>query len=645
MFTKSHTQIFIFSALIALGSFATVAQKEMSIAQIQGDKNVSSVVNDTVRVSGIVTARTRTGFFIQTPDDKADTDPKTSEGLFVFTKSEPPGEATVGNLVSVVGRVEEFTPRSEPYSLPVTELMWQSGRDELKVVSTGNALPKPMAITADDFKTNAIDQLERFEGMRVTVGELISVTGTDGRVDGKNASSISNGTFHAVVQGLPRPFREPGLDLYEYVLLPDELKNTAKKLTPKVVLFDSNPQRLRIESTAQLGAQPIDVTSNAAIKDLTGVLHYSYRTYTINVDPSSKHTVTGGIKPAQLPTPGERQISIVATNLENFFDDQDDPAIKEDIVVTEGFNRRLKKISAAIRDLMKSPDIIGVIEAENVGALKRLADRLNADTIAAGKPDPKYEAHVVDGNDGRGIDNGFLVKTSRVRVVEVKQFGKEEKFKEPSGKDDIFVNDRPPLMLRASVDDAKSGKPFEMTIVANHLKSFLGYNDPKQKEGVRMKKKLQAEYLARWVDARQKASPDEKIVLLGDFNFYQFNDGIMDVIGTIKGKPAGKEEVLVSSEDLVARDLHDLVDSIDVNQRYSYLFDGNAQVLDHIIISSNLAPYVGGFGYVRVNADYPEIYRNDDTRPHRFSDHDPAIAYFNLDAKPSPTASSQQPKN
>jgi uncharacterized protein len=284
--------------------------------------------------------------------------------------------------------------------------------------------------------------------------------------------------------------------------------------------------------------------------------------------------------------------------------------------------------------MMKSPDVIGVIEAENLGALKRLADRLNADTVAAGKPDPKYEAHVVDGNDGRGIDNGFLVKTSRVRVLEVKQFGKEEKFNEPSGRNDIFVNDRPPLMLRAAVADSKSGKPFEMTIVANHLKSFLGYNDPKQKEGVRMKKKLQAEFLARWVDARQKASPDEKIILLGDFNFYQFNDGIMDVIGTIKGKPAARDEVVISSEDLIARDLHNLVDSIDVNQRYSYLFDGNAQVLDHIIISSSLAPHVGGFGYVRVNADYPEVYRNDETRPHRFSDHDPAIAYFNLDAKP-----------
>ena len=180
-----------------------------------------------------------------------------------------------------------------------------------------------------------------------------------------------------------------------------------KKDYPKITLFDNNPERLRIESTAQLGAQSIEATSFSEIKNLTGVLHYAYRAYTIYVDADNKPEISGFVKASPLPAPNARQFSVAGMNIENFFDDQDDPEIKEDIVTTEAFERRLKKISWAIRDYMMSPDIIGIIEAENQAALQRLAERINKDTIAAGKPDPKYQAYLIKGNDGRGINNGF----------------------------------------------------------------------------------------------------------------------------------------------------------------------------------------------------------------------------------------------
>ena len=66
-------------------------------------------------------------------------------------------------------------------------------------------------------------------------------------------------------------------------------------------------------------------------------------------------------------------------------------------------------------------------------------------------------------------------------------------------------------------------------------------------------------------------------------------------------------------------------------EKYSYVFDGGAQVLDHILISPGFVARAKGFGYARINADYPESLRNDDTRVERYSDHDPAIAYFSLD--------------
>ncbi len=606
------------------------AQKEYSIAQIQGDKNISPVEGQSVRASGIVTARTRSGFFIQTPDDKTDGNSATSDGIFVFTKTESPVEATVGNLVTVTGTVEEFRLR-DAATLTLTEITMQKDRDTIQVVSKNNTLPKAAVLSLNDFKPNTIDQLEKYEGMRVSIAELIVIAPTDGRVDGRNGSSISNGTFFGVLKGFPRPFREPGLEIFDYVFLSEKDKDALKKNVARLKLFDANPERLRIESSAQLGAQALDVSAYADIKGLAGVIHYTNRAYTLFVDVDNKPAITSTVKPIPLAVPNERQFSVVGMNLENFFDDVDDPAIKEDIVTADAFARRLNKISAAIRGFMHLPDVIGIIEAENLAALKRLADKINADTVAAGKPDPKYEAFLHDGNDGRGIDNGFLVKTSRVKVNEVRQLGKDDKYKNPNTGEENFVNDRPSLLLRASIIDPKSGQPFEFTVIVNHLKSYLGYDDPKQQDNVRLKKRLQAEWLAKFVQERQKADPTERIILLGDFNSYQFSDGVLDMIGTIKGKPAAKDEVLNPSEDLVNPDLIDLVDVIDAKQRYSYAYDGNAQVLDHIIISETLRKHINGFGFARLNADFPEIFRNDGSRPERFSDHDPAIAYFTFD--------------
>ena len=623
----------IFAALFLLITFSISAnaQKSRLISDVQGDKNMSPYEGELALLTGIVTARTKTGFFIQTPDDKADKKPATSEGIFVFTKTEPGAEATVGNLVSVTGKIVEFRPSADPSSLPITELSMMKGKDVINVESKGNPLPKAIVLTAEDFKSGLLDALEKYEGMRVEVKELSVISPTNGRIDDKTGLSESDGIFYGVVKGLPRPFRSAGYDLYDYALLGAKEKEKLDKAYPKMQSFDNNPERLRIESAAQTGSQPIETTSFATVKNLIGVLHYAYRSYAILVDADSKPTVSGLVKASPLPSQDSQLFSVAGMNIENFFDDQDDPAINETIVSPETFERRLKKISLAIGAYMKMPDVVGIVEAENLAALQRLADRINKDAVASGKPDPKYEAYLIDGNDGRGIDSGFLVKSSRVKKIEVQQFGKDEKFKDPNGKDERLLNDRPPLMLRASIDDPKTNQPFEFTVIVNHLKSFLGYNDPEQKDNVRLKKKLQAEFLAKLVQERQSKNPNERIILVGDFNAYQFNDGIVDMLGTITGKPAPKGEVINPSEDLVNPDLLDLVNVIDENQRYSYTFGGNAQAIDHIIVNEAMRKHISDFLYVRLNADFPDSYRNSDRRVERFSDHDAAIAYFTFD--------------
>jgi predicted extracellular nuclease len=624
-----------FAVLLMLAAYClpiTVsAQKDRAISEVQGERNVSPFDGQTARLTGIVTARARSGFFLQSPDDKTDNNPATSEGIFVFTKSEPDGEATVGNLISVTGTVTEFRPKAEPASLSITELSTMKDRDTIKVVSKGNALPKPITLTAADFAANKIDQLEKYEGMRVAVETLTTVAPTKGRVDDKTGTSVSDGVFYGVLKGIPRPFREPGMDIYDIGFASDKEKERLKKNFPKIPIFDSNPETLRVDSDEQLGAQAINVTSNAEIKNLVGVLHYGYQKYTILPDADGRPTISNLIRTKPLTQPTERQLSLAGMNLENFFDDEDDPKMKEDIVTSEAFQNRMKKISMAIRDYLRFPDVIGTIEVENLAVLKKLADKINTDAVAANQTNPKYEAYLIEGNDGRGIDVGFLVKSARVKVVDVTQLSKDEKFKNPDGKDEN-LHDRPPLMLQATIDDAKTGKPFAFTVIVNHLKSFLGIDDPKDGGArVRLKRQMQAKFLARFVNERQKLNPNEPIVLLGDFNAYQFNDGIGDIIGVIKGTPAPKDQVLTASEDLVNPDLTDLVDLIKPEQRYSYSFDGNAQDIDHIIVTQAMKKHLAGYGFARFNADFPEIYRNDPNRVERFSDHDAAIGYFNFD--------------
>lgn len=623
-------------AFAAVTVSATFSQKDYPISAIQGSGNVSPRERDNVRVTGIVTARVKNGFFIQTPDDKVDSDPMTSEGVFVFTTTEPGGDAAIGNMVSVSGIVDEFRPKAEPKSLPITQVKMQKDRDSIQVISKNNELPKPVILSAADFAANKIYQLEKYENMRVTAPELTVVAPTDARVDNKNNTTVSNGVFYGILKGQEKPFREPGFDMYNFLFLSEKERDDLRKQLPKLALFDANPQRLRIESAAQLGAQAINVPAHLELKNVTGVMYYGYQCYSILIDVNVRPSVSGGYpKQINMPPIGERQFSVATMNLENLFDDVDDPEVKEEIVTTESFNARLKKISMAVRTAMQSPDVIGVTEAENLSALKRLADRINAETETSGKPNPKYEAYVEKGNDGRGINVGFLVKSSRVKTIEVKQFGKVIEGANPAAKEYNLLNDRPPLMLKAAIVDSKTSSPLEVTIVVNHLKSFNGYDDPKQMDAVRRKKLFQAVFLASWVNSRQKANPGEKVIVLGDLNFYQHNDGVMDVVGVIKGTPAARDQVLMPMDDFVETDMINLVDLISANERYSYRFDGNGQVLDHVLITQSLMNYVRGFGYARVNADVPESFRSDDTRAERYSDHDPAVAYFSLDPKPS----------
>ncbi len=616
----------------------TITNDDISITQIhdiQGNGSASPLVGASVTTSGIVTGLRSNGFYIQTPDAGVDADPNTSEGLLVFTSSAPPAAAAIGNLVSVTGTVAEFRSTSANInSATSTEL----ASPTVNLLSTGNPVPTASLITAADTDpAGPLEQLEKYEHMRVRVNSLTVVAPTDGFKTESAATSTSSGLFWGVVTGVARPFREPGIEA------PNGLPTGSTVTIPPVPRFDANPEHLRVDSDGQPGTSPIDVTTGAVVTNLVGVLDPGgFPNYTLYPEAATVPSVSGITTFVPVPVPQSNEFTVGAFNLERFYDNMDDPG-GDTVLTTTAFNNRLNKASLAIRNVLGTPDILGVEEMEDLKTLQALATKINNDAVAAAQPNPNYQAFLVEGNDVGLIDVGFLVKSPRVTVIDVTQFGKTTTYVNPNNGASETLNDRPPLVLRATVSGAPT--PFPVTVIVNHLRSLNNVDDDTPDgtgtvgRRIRAKRQAQAEYLANLIQARQVADPLERIISIGDYNAFQFNDGLGDSIGVIKGTPVPDNETVVPGDgvDLVNPNLVDLIDLSPIpSQKYSYSFDGNAQALDHELVNQPLMDFFSRFAYARVNGDFPEVYRTDANRPERISDHDAAVAYFFVQ---SPTAS------
>jgi uncharacterized protein len=261
--------------------------------------------------------------------------------------------------------------------------------------------------------------------------------------------------------------------------------------------------------------------------------------------------------------------------------------------------------------------------------LQALATKINSDAVAASNPNPGYTAHLVEGNDPGGIDVGFLVKSS-ISVSSVTQLGAATTYTSPCSGDQETLNDRPPLRLRGQTF---AGTTF--TIFVNHLRSLNGIAATTtctlSTDGarVRAKRAAQANYLAAEIQNELTANPSAKIVAVGDFNAFEVNDGYADVINAIMGTPAPATQVLAATVDPTYPNLANLLTLMPTAQRYSYVFDGNHQTLDHALMNpAAMTQFVGG-GYVRMNADFNEAgFRSNFNTPERYSDHDPVYVRF-----------------
>lgn len=351
------------------------------------------------------------------------------------------------------------------------------------------------------------------------------------------------------------------------------------------------------------------LAAGTTIQSATGPLRYSYGIYEmgpVQFDYSETEL------PRAIRDREAGEWTIATQNLERLFDDVDDPdLIDEPVLDPVVFSERLEKISLYIGEVLKGPDVLAVQEVENLHTLEALSEK-----ITEKYPEFIYSHYLEEGNDQGGIDVGFLVRNT-VQVDSVIQVGKSAKFE---CSDIVYtLHDRPPLVLVGKLGD------IPVTVIAVHNRSLSGI-EGSDAHRIRQKRHKQALWISREIQKMQEKDPDIRLVIAGDFNAFQFTDGYVDVLGQITGNP-DPLGAMIPVVDEVNPDMTNLMLSLPEADRYSYVYQGNAQCLDHILTSQGMDSMISDIAFTRGNADAPVSYENLSS-PLRISDHDGLVIFL-----------------
>jgi VCBS repeat-containing protein len=556
------------------------------IHDIQGAAHTSLLAGQSVTTTGIVTAVDTNGFYLQEADATIDADIATSEGIFVFTSSAP--TVTAGQAVNVTGTVTEFFPGgASTGNLSTTEIVSPS----ITVLSSGNALPTAIVLgaggrmaptsvidndglTSFDPTTDGIDFFESLEGMRVTVPSPLAVSATNsfGEIftvadNGANATGInSRGVIVAsgsVGDGL-------------------NVTNTGEGA-------DFNPERIQIDAGSFTPGGTPNVNPGTVFADITGVVSYNFGNF--EVVPTSAITVQTAstlAKEVTNLTGDANTLTIAAYNAENL--DPGDGAARFAAIADRIVNNLLAPDIIALQEIQ---DNDGATNSTTVSASVTLQILVDAITAAGG---PTYSwldnPFIVDdangGEPGGNIRVAFLYNDARVDLVGAVSTT-------PNALVD-FAGSRPPLI--ATFDFAGE----EITLVNNHFTSKGGGTPlfgatQNSVNGGADKRLEQAQNVADYVAS---LDPAKKVIVLGDLNEFTNEESLQPLYG------AG---------------LTDLGSTLPAGERYSYVFDGNAQSLDQVFVSANVLP-IATLDEVHINAEFFD----------QISDHDPSVIALNFTA-------------
>lgn len=314
-----------------------------------------------------------------------------------------------------------------------------------------------------------------------------------------------------------------------------------------------------------------------------------------------------GAGAAAAQPPAEGNLRVAQMNVWNLFDTINDPDTGDDssTPTPEQYQIKLTKLANAIVEL-GSPDLISLNEIENETVVKDLL----AQPQLKGKG---YEFIVQPTNDERGITVGVLYKGSRLEAVGHTSMNPRMSF--PDGGrgqvDRSLLYARPPLVVDFKARGAaQAGEGAALlTVAVNHFKSKLGGEAPEAR------RQMQGQYLGEWLDARKATRPGSVQLVVGDLNA---NHG------------EGAYEKLAKRADGSSR-LYDTVSKLPKDDRYTYIYRGRKDLLDHLMVSSGREDAIKGVEILHINS--PKEARKSQWDPNvleGYSDHDTIVTDFDL---------------
>ncbi|MBW4719705.1 endonuclease/exonuclease/phosphatase family protein [Saccharothrix obliqua] len=560
------------------------------IHDVQGTTRVSPLLGrKVVGVPGVVTATRATGdrgFWFQDPNP--DTDPRTSDGLFVYTADLTP-TVEPGDSVLVSGTVAEYRPGGDT-AANSNQTLTEITSATVTVLSKGNALPAPVTLTPPDGFIPAAGggSIEGLELNPAVYGQdyYESLEGMYVQVDNARVVGPTNNFGETWITTKPNqnPTARGGTNYLGY-----DQPNSGRI---KVKAGSATPQ------TSNVG----DVWRGTTVGNIE---YTNYGGYTLATKTVGAYE-SGGIKPETTDATRSHELSVATYNVENLAATND--------------QAKFDRLAAAVVKNLLSPDVVvleeiqdnnGAVDDGTVTAEETFAKFADAIVAAGG---PRYQWRQIDpqnktdgGEPGGNIRVAFLFNPARVSFVDraggdattpvsvVKQNGRATLSVSPGRIDPAnpaWNSSRKPL---AGEFKFRGRTVF---VVANHFNSKGGdqalhgrYQEPVRSSEVQ--RAAQATALRAFVDQVKAVDRGANVVLAGDINDFQFSPAISTLT-------AGGAVV-------------DLVSTLPEAERYGYVYDGNSQTLDHILISANINRY--RYDVVHVNAEFAD----------QASDHDPQV--------------------
>jgi predicted extracellular nuclease len=588
-------------------SFSTVAPPT-PIHDIQGAAHISPKIGQSVsNVNGIVTAKRSNGYYMQDPSP--DSNEATSEGIFVFTSSSPTA-VSVGDDVRVSGNVQEFRPGgASSANLTTTELSSPS----TTVLSSGNPLPSPTIIGA---------------GGRVPPTEVIE---DDATGDVETSGVFDPGTdgidFYESLEGMRAQVNNPVAagptnSFGELPVLADDGAGAGLRTARGGIVVrpsDFNPERITLDDTI-VGPMPLLNVGDHLNAAAVGVMDYNFGLPMLELTalPGAVHD---GVTPESTAAAGPEEVSVGTFNFENL--DPTDPPEK------------FARLAGILVNNLKSPDIVSGEEVQdNNGPTNDSVVDANVtlDTLAGAIQDaggPTYEYRYVNpvddqdgGEPGGNIRQVFLFRTDRglsfvdrpggtsTNSTGVTGSGSSTQLTFSPGRIDptnsAFTTSRKPLAGEFLFNGHR------LFVIANHFNSkggdqpLFGHFQPPTRSS-EVQRHNQAQIVHDFVQSVLTADGNANVVVAGDLNDFEFSETV---------------SILKSGV------LEDLMDTLPQNERYSYVFEGNSQTLDHILLSDALFGRPFAYDVVHVNSEFAD----------QASDHEPSAARITLNDAPTVSA-------